>query len=157
MDKNRVVTFGSLGGQSAPSSLSNIVNIGGYILKGYCSKVITNSAWQKYAYYGYAVGNGYSNYFIPAVNVDNVTYGYQITHGSSFSIEGILDSIALHGGDSLFGIRYSEISSLSENSPKIDVFTLLEKDENGEFIEALDENGDPIYYAEEHIDDDLNS
>lgn len=157
MDKNRVVTFGTLGGQSAPSSLSSVVNIGGYILKGYCSKQISNSVWPKYVYYGYAVGTGYSNYFVPVVNDNNVTYGYQTTVSGSFSVQGILDSIALHGGDDVFRIEYSTIEGLSEDSPKMDIFTLFKKDENGEFVEALDENGDPIYYAEEHIDDDLNS
>ena len=157
MDKNRVVTFGTLGGQSAPSSLSNVVNTGGYNLKGYCSTA-NNTNYLKYLYYGYAVENTDGRCFVPVFNTNDTTFCYRsnLPNSGQFSLMLLLESIAVHSGDPFY-IQYSEIAGLSENSPKIDVFTLFEKDENGEFVEALDKNGDPIYYAEEHIDNDLNS
>ena len=77
MDKNRVVTFGSLGGLSAPSSLSNVVNTGGYLFKGYCTTAGTNNLWMKYVYYGYAAGDGNGRYYVPVINNNNITYGYE--------------------------------------------------------------------------------
>lgn len=158
MDKNRVVTFGSLGGQSTPSSLSGVVNTGGYIFKGYYPSGVSDNTRLKYLYYGYAVGDNSGSFYVPVFNTNDTTYFFEATlSAGSFSIENLLKAIGNFDGGRAKTIQYSTIASLSENSPKMDVFTLFEQDENGEFVEALDENGDPIYYAEEHVDDDLNS
>lgn len=87
MDKNRVVTFGSLGGQEVPSDITNYIGNGfsfkGLNLTTYTvdSTDVLSSAMLKAIYYGFAsvgVGSGGSDVvtYLPMFHFNNYTYGY---------------------------------------------------------------------------------
>lgn len=87
MDKNRVVTFGSLGGQEVPSDITNCIG-NGFSFKGLNLTTYTvdstnriPSDMLKAIYYGFAsVGVGDSNKgvvtYLPMFHFNNYTYGY---------------------------------------------------------------------------------
>lgn len=158
MDKNRVVTFGSLGGQEVPADLNTSGIVGsGWIFKG-CMSDYNNSSYLKYLYYGYAGGNkttnGYCNVYIPVFNNGTHTYAFSYTGNYRNFFELIMEAFAGNKSanssyDGVYKCTLSSISELSEENIVNDVYLLEKYDSSaGEWVEALDENGDPIFYSE---------
>ena len=158
MDKNRVVTFGSLGGQEVPADLDTSSVVGnGLVFKG-CMSGYDNSSYLKYLYYGYAGGTkyttGWCNVYIPVFNNGTHTYAFSYTgqHRNFFDL--IMEAFAGNDKtnstyDGVYKCTLSSISEMSDENIVNDVYLLEKYDSSiGEWVEALDENGDPIFYSE---------
>ena len=105
MDKNRVVTFGSLGGQEVPSDITNCIG-NGFSFKGLNLTTYNvegsnmfPSDMIKAIYYGFAsVGVGSSNQdivtYLPMFHFNNYTYGYGRYSKGTFLVDTSADSLA---------------------------------------------------------------